>query len=320
MNGNERNLEEICKELLKANLGARPGERFLSVTDEGTRPIGEAMFRAAGALGLEAALLQIPQAARSGEEPPETAAAAMAKADVVVCATRESLTHTRAKKEAAAAGARIATMPGITLDMMENGAITADAQAVEARTKRLAALLTRGSSAEIRKGGYSLRMSLEGRRGIESTGRYLHKGESGNLPSGEAYIAPLEGSCSGELLADGSIVGIGRLREPILLHVRGGLLTGAEGPGAAEWLELLGTGAARNAAEFGIGTNDRARLTGNILEDEKLMGSIHVAFGSNDTFGGTVHAGVHLDAVVLSPDVLVDGAWILRAGKAAGWE
>ncbi len=57
-------------------------------------------------------------------------------------------------------------------------------------------------------------------------------------------------------------------------------------------------------AELGIGTNDRARVTGVILEDEKIYGTVHIALGSNDTFGGTVAAGIHVDGIITRPRLL----------------
>ena len=79
---------------------------------------------------------------------------------------------------------------------------------------------------------------------------------------------------------------------------------------------MLGdTPAARNVAELGIGTNDKARLTGVILEDEKALGTVHVAFGSNATFGGTVEAGVHLDVVMLAPTLYLDDELVMKNGK-----
>ena len=67
--------------------------------------------------------------------------------------------------------------------------------------------------------------------------------------------------------------------------------------------------------ELGIGTNPRARLIGNILADEKVYGTAHIAFGSNATFGGTVQAGVHIGGVILSPRVYFDDQLILSEGK-----
>jgi aminopeptidase len=67
-------------------------------------------------------------------------------------------------------------------------------------------------------------------------------------------------------------------------------------------------------AELGIGTNGRARPSGNVLEDEKILGSCHVAFGASAAIGGTVQVPVHLDCVVMKPDVSVDGEQFVREG------
>lgn len=70
-----------------------------------------------------------------------------------------------------------------------------------------------------------------------------------------------------------------------------------------------------NVAELGIGTNDRARITGNVLEDEKAIGTAHIAFGDNKSMGGTVRVASHLDGVILSPTVLIDGKPVLEGGE-----
>lgn len=309
-------LLEVSKRILIDCLGAKAEEKYLVITDDFEEELADYLYEAGKELKLISMLLKIPPLTKSGEEPPLTAAEAMKNADIVICITRGSLTHTKAKEEAVKAGARIATMPGITKDMFLEGAITADYTEVENLTKRVAEILTQGERVVIKKGRYDLEMSIKGRKGIESTGRYLEKGQSGNLPSGEAYIAPVEGSANGMLLVDGSIVGLGKLSSPILIEIRNGLLVSAHGENVEKWLTILGDSeSARNVGEFGIGTNPNARLTGNILEDEKILGTIHVAFGSNITFGGKVSAGVHLDAVVLSPTVFIDGELIMDKGK-----
>jgi leucyl aminopeptidase (aminopeptidase T) len=70
-----------------------------------------------------------------------------------------------------------------------------------------------------------------------------------------------------------------------------------------------------NVAELGIGTNEKAKLTGEILEDEKILGSAHVAFGASAGIGGTVQVPVHLDCIVTKPTVELDGEEIVREGE-----
>jgi leucyl aminopeptidase (aminopeptidase T) len=110
---------------------------------------------------------------------------------------------------------------------------------------------------------------------------------------------------------------VGLLDAPVTLTVRAGHLTEATGTAGATLLELLtahgpdGT----NVAELGIGTNEEAILTGNVLEDEKILGTAHVAFGASAAIGGAVQVPVHLDCVMLEPTVEIDGEAIVRAGE-----
>lgn len=305
----------ISMNVLKDCLGLGSHEQLVVVADDDKRELAESVYEAGKRLGAETVLMVMKERSRSGEEPPAAIAEAMAKSDVAVCITTHSMTHTAARKQAAAAGTRVATMPGMTDDMFSQGAITADYGQVKILTERVAALLSESRSVRIEKDGLSLSFSTEGREGILSTGLYLNPGESGNLPSGEAYIAPLEGIASGSIKVDGSVAGIGALSSPMVLTVEQGRLTAAEGEGGDKLLELLGAGDGRLLGEFGIGTNNKARITGVVLEDEKVYGTIHVAFGSNNTFGGVVAAGVHIDAVVMKPDVYLDDKLIMRGGE-----
>ncbi|MEK4515142.1 aminopeptidase [Paenibacillus sp. FSL H8-0122] len=305
----------ISMNVLKDCLGLASGELLAVVADDDKRDLAESVYEAGKRLGAESMLLVMQPRSRSGEEPPAPVAEAMTKADVAVCITTHSMTHTAARKQAAAAGTRVATMPGITDDMFSNGAITADYGQVKALTEQVAALLSAGSRVRVEKEGLVLSFSIDGREGILSTGLYLNPGESGNLPSGEAYIAPLEGTATGQIKVDGSVAGIGALDGPMVLTVEDGRLIHAGGEHGGKLLDMLGDGDGRLLGEFGIGTNNKARITGVVLEDEKVYGTIHVAFGSNNTFGGVVAAGVHIDAVVMKPDVYIDDKLIMQAGE-----
>jgi leucyl aminopeptidase (aminopeptidase T) len=306
----------VSKRLLTDNMGLRASESLLVVYDETTLRIGESLFEAGMQLGARALALRIPPLLKNGEEPFPVVARAMALSDVVVAATGKSLTHTQAKKSACAEGARVATMPGITEDMFFNGPITADYTKVSELTKKVCLLLDEAGEAELRSGEAVLRMSLEGRRGVVSDGVYRNSGESGNLPSGEAFMAPVEGTAEGDVLVDGSFAGLGVLESPLRLVFSKGVLVRAEGPDAARLETMLGENAfARNLAELGIGTNEKARVTGVILEDEKIYGTVHIALGSNDTFGGTVSAGIHVDGIITKPELLLDGRTVVKSGR-----
>ncbi len=312
----DESLAKVGADLLKTCMGLKDGESLLVVTDLPTREIGEALFQGGTDAGADAMLMVILPTGRNGAEPPAAVAAAMKQADVVVCPTKFSVTHTQARLEAAKAGARIATMPGITEEMFFKGAVSADYAAVADLSRRVTDLLSKARDARIVKDGKELTMSLEGRDAVASTGLYTEKGQSGNLPTGEAYIAPIEGTASGETVFDGSIAGIGPLKMPVTVKLEKGLLVDADGPDGKRLLEMLGDAEeARNLGELGVGTNDRARITGVILEDEKVYGTVHLAFGDNSTFGGNTRAGVHIDGIIMKPDLYLDGRLVVSGGK-----
>jgi leucyl aminopeptidase (aminopeptidase T) len=186
------------------------------------------------------------------------------------------------------------------------------------RGSLLASQLSSGAEARVTcTHGSELRIGIEGRTAINDGGALGKRGAFGNLPCGEAFIAPVEGTAEGTLVVDGSIAEIGRLETPVELTIEEGHLTAATGAEGAKLLELLTEHgpAGTNVAELGIGTNEEATLTGNILEDEKILGTAHVALGASAAIGGTVQVPVHLDCVVLEPTVEVDEMPVLRAGE-----
>jgi leucyl aminopeptidase (aminopeptidase T) len=71
----------------------------------------------------------------------------------------------------------------------------------------------------------------------------------------------------------------------------------------------------RNFAEFGIGTNDKAIITGSPLEDEKVKGTAHLALGNNIFFGGKVSVPFHVDGIFLQPTIWANDKIIMNNGK-----
>lgn len=308
-------LIEVGKSVLVSCMDVKAGENVLVITDDKKLSIGNALYQAAKELGADAMLVTMEPRAVSGQEPPAPIAAAMAAADVVLCPMSTSITHTRAKIEAAKAGARIATMPNITEDMFSQGAMTADYDVVTELTLRVTELLSKASTARIEKDGHVLTLDLNGRPGIPSPGVYRGKGEAGNLPSGEAYIAPMENGSNGTMIIDGSMVGVGLLEAPLTIEVKDGKLQSISGPDADKLDILLKNENNATLCELGIGTNYAARLTGVILEDEKAYHTVHVAFGTNIGFGGTNKADCHMDGIIKNPTLYLDDSLVLEHGE-----
>lgn len=301
-----RHLQDIALNILKGNLNVQSSETLLILTDIYKQDIAKIFYNAGRTITEHTMLTVMPLLEKSGQEPIPAVSSLMANADVTLCITSHSLTHTNARKNACENGGRVATMPGVTLQMLEQGALHADAQEIEELVEKYVHSLDKAKNVRIVKAGHELTFSVENRFGIRSTGVIHQAGEYGNIPSGESYIAPIETSANGELLVDGSIANIGVLKEPLLLKIRNGRLEEAIGADGSRLLELLGEGNGRIIAEFGIGANKSAILCGNVLEDEKVYGTIHIAFGSNVPFGGANATDVHIDCVVKSPSVYFD--------------
>ncbi|MEK5432851.1 aminopeptidase [Lysinibacillus sp. FSL R7-0073] len=306
-----QHLHDIALRVLKNNLNVQSSETLLILTDVQKQDLATIFYDAGLTITANTMLLVMPLLEKSGQEPIHAVSSLMANADVSLCLTSHSLTHTAARKNACEKGGRVATMPGITLEMLEKGALHADAQEIEEMVEKYVQLLDMAAGIRIVKDGHELTFSVENRLGIRSTGVIRQAGEHGNIPSGESYIAPIETSANGEILVDGSIANIGVLKEPLLLKISNGRLVEAIGPDGPRLLELLGEENGRLIAEFGIGANKSAVLCGNVLEDEKVYGTIHIAFGSNVPFGGANAADVHIDCVVKNPIVYFDGERVI---------
>jgi leucyl aminopeptidase (aminopeptidase T) len=295
-------------------LAVRSGEDVLVVVDEPTRAIGEALREQASRAGADAVLAVMDPRANDGTEPPRAVAQALLGCDVFIAPTSRSLSHTAARKAATDQGARGATMPGVTEDMLAR-VMAVDFALMSARSRAVAKLLGAGTTARIRcPRGTDLTLDLSGRAGTADDGDLTTPGAFGNLPCGEGFIAPLGGE--GRLVAS-SLAPLGLSDEPATLTVAGGRILDAEGGLGPEYIERLrahgepGT----NLAELGVGTNDSATLTGNVLEDEKILGTVHVAFGASAGIGGTVSVPIHLDVVVLDASLEVDGTPVLHDGR-----
>ncbi len=312
-------LKRACEIAIKDCMGAKPKEKILILTDNEKKEIGYALYQTALENGYEALYVEMKPMEMHGQEPPKYIAELMQKFNVVLIPTAKSLTHTNARRNASAKGVRIATFPGITKEVMIRG-MNADYEKIARLTIKLTKMLDKAETARVTApNGTNITMNLKGRKGIASKGLFRKKGESGNLPTGEAFIAPLEGKTEGVFVVDGSMSGIGKIVDkPIKITVKNGLVEkvsgGKEARKLREIIKRYGE-KAKNIAEFGIGTNDAVRLSGNLLEDEKALGTIHIAIGDNKSMGGKVNAPIHLDGVVKKPTVWLDKKLIMKDGK-----
>lgn len=312
-------LDTASQIAIKDCMGAEQNEKILVITDEVKREIGYSLYENAIRLGYYALIVEMKSGKINGEEPPSEVAELMQKFDVVLCPTAKSLTHTNARREASAKGVRIATFPGITKDVMIRG-MNANYKKISTLSIKLKEILEKGKIVRVTAdAGTDITFSIDGRTAYASKGLFHQKGESGNLPTGETYLAPVEGTANGVFVVDGSMAGLGLIKNVnIRIEVQNGYATKISGGILAKKLKQLLDSVGKDAyniAEFGIGTNDSAKLSGVLLEDEKVLGTIHIALGNNVSMGGNVNVPIHLDGVVKKPTVYLDDNLIMKNGK-----
>lgn len=313
-------LAAAAKKVVDECLGVKPGEVVTILTDsenDERRRIARSFWEAAREQGAEPILVEMLPRGTSGEEPPFTIAALMALSDVLLCPTTKSLSHTRARQNASRRHVRIASLPGIT-EKMASRCLTADYTEIARRSEAVASVLRSGAKVRITSAkGTDLWVERGDRNAFADTGLLQQPGAIGNLPAGEAYFAPIEGTAEGVIVFDGSIADIGKLAEPVRLTVKNGMaqVTSDNEPAKKLKQQLSAKGReAYNIAEVGIGTNHQAQIDGGILEDEKVLGTVHIALGNNSAMGGKVSVPIHLDGLIRSATLYVDDRLVLENG------
>ncbi len=304
-------VEKAARTAIEGCLAVEAGETCVVVTDDGRAPIGEAIYRAALDATDDTTIVRYPPGPQHGAEPPAPVAATLGKADAFLAPTTKSITHTRARSDATAAGARGATLPGITEEVFTVG-LDADYGAI---ADECAALLERVDGAEeIRvtsPQGTDITFELGDRPWRDDTGIVHESGDFSNLPAGEVFVSPE--SAEGTYVVDGTIRPHGRLEdgETVTVEVENGFVSEISDDAIRTDIEAAAESAGRNAynlAELGIGTNiGVTELVGSVLLDEKAAGTVHVAIGDDAGIGGDVDAPIHLDGILMHPTVFVDG-------------
>jgi leucyl aminopeptidase (aminopeptidase T) len=216
-------------------------------------------------------------------------------------------------------GAKVGHSPGVEMGMFEHP-MTADFKAMKAKAEALNKKFEGVKSVRLTtKAGTDISFSIEGRDFANDI--TIMPGHMGNLPAGEMWCAPVEHSMNGAIVVDGSIGDLGQVKEPLTITVSNGFIAGLESKDKAlvkRVKELISVDReASLAGEFGIGLNPKARLTGNLLEDEKVAGTLHIAFGANEDMpGGQNMSKTHRDFLFKSPSIITDtGKVLMKDGE-----
>jgi len=221
---------------------------------------------------------------------------------IIIAMANNSTSHTRYRALACAAGCRFASLPHFDPEMFHTS-MTVDWSALAMRTARLVEAVNKAEWIRVTTpNGTDMNICKQGRYAKGDDGLLTAPGSFGNLPAGEAYLAPLEGMSHGSMVIEWGPTR--KLDEPLRLTIEKGVVVRIEGNDPhrarleAKFAEDINC---RNIAELGIGTNDKASRPDNVLEAEKILGTIHIALGDNSGFGGTVSAPFHEDYVFYQP-------------------
>lgn len=309
-----------ASKLVNIIVQVKPGEKVVIASDFNKAHIANVLATAVLESGGEPTVLLMAPRRAHGLEPPAPIAAALAAADVIFTPAEKSLGQTVAIAEARKKGARVVILSEVTEDLLISGPIEADFEGQEPLCKKLADLLTQAKEAKVTSRlGTNLTMSLVGRNGRALSGLIRKPGDFGSPPNIEASICPVEGTAEGILVVDGSIAGIGKLSSPIKETVKKGFVTKVEGGPEALTLQNTLESAhdvnAYNVAELGLGLNPKSKLTGFLLEDESILGSIHIALGTNIFMGGKTKTLMHIDQIILKPTLQLDNKMIIEEGE-----
>ena len=311
---------EAAKNALNLVLEASPNERLLVVCDEQKREIGEAFANGALALGVWTRLAVLEKQKEPRTEIPEVLRNVLEqKPDIYINLLDGNREETPfriklIKKETHDRKSRLGHCPGVTLDMLTDGALALtpeEHRTMQAHADKLMTALKESAVVVVSNpAGTHLTLSVVGRPFFTDTKLDWDTMKWMNLPTGEVIVAPVEDSLNGTLVCDMAVGGIGKLRESIHVAAKNGKVVSVDSGDenqlrrvketfeTDEWADVVG--------EFAFGINPKARFVDEFLEAEKLFGTVHVAFGANtDMPGGKNPSSNHMDLLISEPTVKV---------------
>lgn len=318
-----QNPREGAKWLCTECAGLSAGESALIICDPKTMEVGALIFEVAECCDAETLMTVIPSLSIHGQEPPERVAKLMQEADVIFCLTKSSQAHTAARARATANGARFLSLPDYSMEVLSSEALLTQFGELASDAMQIGEILEKGSEVRITSlKGTDISFKIQGRSANQASGLVIEKGSLGSPPDSEVNIAPIETSCEGIFIVDGSIPcqQLGLLADPIQLEFDKGKVAHISGKNKdhVDILEKMFKNAGPESkilGEFGIGLNPNAKLCGVMLIDEGARGTVHLGIGSNSTIGGENIVPFHLDFVMMHATVEIDGRIVLNEGQ-----
>ena len=312
---------EAARSALECVLEAKKGETLVIFCDDEKLGVGEPFSTGALELGLKTRLVPLKTGPTVRKEIPPEAKDVFAKqrTDIFVNLLRGNREETPfriklTEMETTNPKTRLAHCPGITLDMLTEGALsmtTKDHRQMQGFANNLITQLKQTASLEITNpAGTKISMSVEGRPFFTDTQLDWNRLSWINMPTGEVTVAPIENSLQGKLVCDMAIGGIGPIKTAIQITAENGKAqkTESKDDRLIEMVEnsLKTDDHASIIGEFAFGINPKARFVEEFLEAEKILGTVHIAFGNNsDMPGGKNPSRNHMDLLISKPTVTI---------------
>ncbi|MCS5538173.1 MAG: aminopeptidase, partial [Candidatus Poseidoniaceae archaeon] len=271
-------------------------------------------------------LIIMPKGRHHGEEPPRPVANLMRQQQVVMAPTKFSLTHTKARIQASKDGARIATMPGMTIKLFTEGGMAADFSKIRDLISELGGMLRRKREVHITsESGTDVSFEVDWKKwNKEDSGICNRPQMVTNLPAGKVFTNPKSGTMNGTIVVDGSC-DADILTEPLTLTIEEGIVVDVKGGSAAANIrQSFGEVAKKlrtreqdmlwTVAEAGFGVNPNARLLGNLLEDEKVLGTFYFSIGDSASLPSPA-TGKRVTGVLKAPTMKIGSEILIDNGR-----
>ena len=290
-------------------------DKVLIITDDYTKSEGEAFYTAVEEYGAKAHLYFLPKKLRPLIEVPSELASLIKGKTIIINAFKGFAEETpfRVKLIDEIHGnkpIRLGHCPGITKSMMIEGPMNVDyAKMVEKANKLIKSFENAEQVHITAPGGTDIVICIED-RGFSTDTQLIDEAYIANLPCGEVWCGPVETVGDGLIVCDGSIGDIGNVSKPLKMYLEKGKIIKieSEDQNLVDTIENLINidEEAKVIGELGIGLNPGAKLTGNLLEDEKALQTAHIAFGNNEEMeGGQNKSKTHRDFLFYKPTMNV---------------
>ncbi len=309
---------EAAKNSLRCVLEAVTGESIVIICDDEKADVGRAFSEGAQSLGLWTRRVMLRTDKGFREEIPKYLHEVLtSKPDLYINLLRGAREETQfririIRLQTRDKRARLGHCPGVTLDMLTDGALALESdehEKMQLSARKLMSVLSSTMRIDIESpNGTDVSFSTINRDFFTDTMIDWKTMKWMNLPTGEVIVAPVEDSMNGRIVCDLAIGGIGSIQSSLELSVKNGRIENAvsedrdtlgmvqETLRTDDWSDVVG--------EFAFGINPKARFVEEFLEAEKISGTIHIAFGANiDMPGGLNPSKNHMDFLVSKPTV-----------------